>query len=119
MFKSGDRVNHQIYGSATVIDPRNLPLPLTNNIIGGGMLQLIDKEVVVVLLFDNGYSVDYSPYFLASPTTCSFIENEIGNSISSSIVPKNNDGLSDCFWCHVATEKRGGGRYDVCPKCGR
>jgi hypothetical protein len=34
--------------------------------------------------------------------------------------PKNNDGRAECFWCPgVATAKRGGGQYDVCPKCGR
>jgi len=33
--------------------------------------------------------------------------------------PRNNDGRSECFWCHVPTGKRGGGAYDVCPKCGR
>ena len=34
--------------------------------------------------------------------------------------PKNNDGRMECFWCSgTKTQKRGGGRYDVCPKCGR
>ena len=34
--------------------------------------------------------------------------------------PRNNDGRSECFWCPgVQTEKRGGGAYDLCPKCGR
>jgi hypothetical protein len=33
--------------------------------------------------------------------------------------PKNNDGRMECFWCNVPTQKRGGGMYDVCPKCGR
>jgi hypothetical protein len=45
-----------------------------------------------------------------------------GRSASSGggqVVPKNNDGRSECFWCHVPTAKRGGGLYDVCPKCGR
>jgi hypothetical protein len=38
---------------------------------------------------------------------------------SGSGAPRNNDGRSECFWCHVQTAKRGGGTYDVCPKCGR
>ena len=33
--------------------------------------------------------------------------------------PRNNDGRVECFWCHVPTGKRGGGTYDICPKCGR
>lgn len=33
--------------------------------------------------------------------------------------PRNNDGLSMCYWCNVPTQKRGGGAYDVCPKCER
>lgn len=34
--------------------------------------------------------------------------------------PKNNDGRVVCFWCpNTNTQKRGGGMYDVCPKCGR
>jgi len=33
--------------------------------------------------------------------------------------PRNNDGRSECFWCHIPTGKRGGGAYDICPKCGR
>lgn len=33
--------------------------------------------------------------------------------------PRNNDGRRECFWCHISTAKRGGGMYDVCPKCGR
>ena len=33
--------------------------------------------------------------------------------------PRNNDGRTTCFWCNVSTEKRGGGMYDVCPKCGQ
>ena len=35
------------------------------------------------------------------------------------LVPKNNDGRDTCFWCRIPTAKRGGGAYDVCPKCGR
>ena len=36
------------------------------------------------------------------------------------VEPRNNDGRSECFWCPgVRTEKRGGGAYDLCPKCGR
>ena len=42
----------------------------------------------------------------------------VGSSISI-IAPRNNDGRSNCFWCHIATQKRGGGIYDVCPTCGR
>lgn len=38
---------------------------------------------------------------------------------SSSSAPRNNDGRGECFWCQVPTAKRGGGMYDVCPKCGR
>ena len=37
----------------------------------------------------------------------------------SSAEPRNNDGRESCFWCSVPTAKRGGGAYDVCPKCGR
>ena len=34
--------------------------------------------------------------------------------------PRNNDGSAVCFWCpNTNTQKRGGGMYDVCPKCGR
>ena len=34
--------------------------------------------------------------------------------------PKNNDGRETCFWCAgEKTQKRGGGLYDICPKCGR
>jgi len=33
--------------------------------------------------------------------------------------PRNNDGRESCFWCSIPTAKRGGGMYDVCPKCGR
>ena len=34
--------------------------------------------------------------------------------------PRNNDGRTECFWCPgTRTQKRGGGMYDVCPKCGR
>jgi len=33
--------------------------------------------------------------------------------------PKNNDGRLSCFWCSIPTAKRGGGMYDVCPRCGR
>jgi hypothetical protein len=40
-------------------------------------------------------------------------------SCSVSIAPKNNDGKNSCFWCNVSTQKRGGGMYDVCPKCGK
>jgi hypothetical protein len=41
------------------------------------------------------------------------------SSIDSSISPRNNDGRSKCFWCNMPTQKRGGGIYDVCPKCGK
>jgi hypothetical protein len=39
--------------------------------------------------------------------------------VDLAVAPKNNDGRSTCFWCCVSTAKRGGGAYDVCPKCGR
>jgi len=45
-----------------------------------------------------------------------------GNSIRPAVKenePKNNDGRTNCFWCNLSTEKRGGGQYDVCPKCGK
>jgi hypothetical protein len=47
---------------------------------------------------------------------------EPAGSVSVSIpvvAPRNNDGRNSCFWCSVSTQKRGGGIYDVCPKCGR
>jgi len=34
-------------------------------------------------------------------------------------IPRNNDGRNTCFWCHIPTDKRGSGMYDICPKCGR
>lgn len=41
-------------------------------------------------------------------------------SVASQNTPKNNDGRAVCFWCpNTNTQKRGGGMYDVCPKCGR
>lgn len=34
--------------------------------------------------------------------------------------PRNNDGRAVCYWCpDTKTQKRGGGMYDVCPKCGK
>lgn len=35
--------------------------------------------------------------------------------------PKNNDGLSVCFWCGGPTERKQGfmSFYDICPKCGK
>jgi len=39
--------------------------------------------------------------------------------IMSQNAPRNNDGRTTCFWCNINTQKRGGGLYDVCPKCGR
>lgn len=41
------------------------------------------------------------------------------DSIISIPTPRNNDGRAICFWCNVPTQKRGGGLYDVCPKCGK
>ena len=43
-----------------------------------------------------------------------------GTIVSKSIgpIPRNNDGRAECFWCHLPTQKRGGGLYDVCPSCG-
>lgn len=40
--------------------------------------------------------------------------------ISNTVEPKNNDGRNECFWCPgEKTVKRGLGRYDICPKCGK
>ena len=39
--------------------------------------------------------------------------------VSAGMIPRNNDGRNTCFWCHIPTAKRGGGAYDLCPKCGR
>ena len=46
-------------------------------------------------------------------------EVELISSIGSlsSTAPRNNDGRTTCFWCKIPTQKRGGGMYDVCPKC--
>jgi hypothetical protein len=35
--------------------------------------------------------------------------------------PKNNDGLSACFWCGSPTQRKQGftSSYDICPKCGK
>lgn len=41
-------------------------------------------------------------------------------SVQQSIpAPRNNDGRTTCFWCNVPTQLRGGGAYNVCPKCGK
>ena len=43
----------------------------------------------------------------------------VGDGVASDPGPRNNDGRGSCFWCKVPTVKRGGGMYDICPKCGR
>ena len=40
--------------------------------------------------------------------------------LGQGLEPKNNDGRIECFWCPgTKTDKRGGGMYDICPKCRR
>ena len=54
-------------------------------------------------------------YFLGSPVVFELVERK---TVSSA--PRNNDGRAVCFWCpNTNTQKRGGGLYDVCPKCGK
>ena len=67
---------------------------------------------------NNGFPTDFADFVkYGFPVGGSlFVPLEI---INSSIAPKNNDGLGTCFWCHIPTEKHGGGIYNVCPKCGR
>lgn len=48
-----------------------------------------------------------------------FKDGEMVELIASGPEPRNNDGRAICFWCNINTQKRGGGLYDVCPKCGR
>lgn len=43
--------------------------------------------------------------------------NNINN--KADVVPRNNDGRNICYWCNIPTQLRGGGMYNVCPKCGR
>ena len=46
------------------------------------------------------------------------VSGEIINNNPSA--PRNNDGRAVCFWCpNTNTQKRGGGVYDICPKCGK
>lgn len=33
--------------------------------------------------------------------------------------PRNNDGRLMCYWCNIPTQLRGGGMYNVCPRCGK
>jgi hypothetical protein len=41
------------------------------------------------------------------------------DSFGSVLPPSNNDGLSSCFWCGIATEEKQGftSTYNICPKC--
>jgi len=42
----------------------------------------------------------------------------LSNQTKGGSEPRNNDGRQECFWCFgTKTERRGGGMYDVCPRC--
>jgi len=63
-----------------------------------------------------GIWVEDGRFYASAPgTPCLFL------SVSSAgSEPRNNDGRQECFWCAgIKTQKRGGGLYDVCPKCGK
>jgi hypothetical protein len=57
---------------------------------------------------------------VAGPTSQRMAETIVFQGWEDVLEPRNNDGRGECFWCpRTKTNKRGGGLYDVCPKCGR
>ena len=90
-FKAGDRIKHQELGLGTVVDRDNLPLPFT------GKVAPPNDEWTTLILLDNGHCDAYPPYWWASNSYITLVqETEISEKSSSK--PKLT-GTSHCPLC--------------------
>jgi hypothetical protein len=77
---------------------------------------LVEEQHVDIHTLNNR-ALERSKYYSATKVVEYLESLMMRTSVST---PRNNDGRSECFWCSgVKTQKRGGGAYDVCPKCQR
>ena len=78
---------------------------------GGGLWMMLPPSGQIYYLIPGskqGLPACNNRYVLTGPVA-----------VTAGLEPRNNDGRMECFWCRVPTQKRGGGMYDVCPKCSR
>jgi len=98
--KIGDRVETDYYGIGIIVDWDKVPEEYKAQYEKNQWIWAEMEEGEIKFI---GFTFYHS---------CRLLSKAIDENI-----PRNNDGRAECFWCGTPTELRGGGNYNLCPKC--